>query len=106
MVWSIIASVVAVVLGLGGVIRGWQMRYKERVDLISDWDNCPLPNPAGFVKAFARVYIGIGSILIAMPLLLLLGMNILIWAGLVGVIVWYWFNAIDAIAERARATNR
>lgn len=40
-----IGGIVALLLGLGGLIRGIQMS-KGRLDLISDWDNRPLPNPA------------------------------------------------------------
>lgn len=104
LIWSIIGSVAALALGLGGVIRGWQMGYKDRFDLISDWDNRPLLNPARAAKAYSRAYIGIGSILIVMPTLLLLGLNILIWAGIVGIIVGFWFYAIDTIVIQARAT--
>ena len=103
MMW---ATVAAVLTGLGGIIRGWQMGFRGRLDLISDWDNRPLPNPAGFTKAFAHIYIGIGCLLVVMPLFLWLGMNFLIWCAITVIIVWYWFHAIDVVAERARVKNR
>ncbi len=36
MTWTTIATTVAIILGLGGIIRGWQMGYRNRLDLISD----------------------------------------------------------------------
>jgi len=38
--FQVMAAIAAVVLGLGGLVRGVQMR-KGRLDLISDWDNQP-----------------------------------------------------------------
>lgn len=101
-IWLIIASVGTVLMGLGGVLRGWQMKYRNRLDLVSDWDNRPLPNPANFAQAFGNVYIGIGAVMIAMLLPLLLGLHLLIWTGIFYAIIWYWFRAIDVIAARAR----
>lgn len=79
------------------------MGYQGRLDLISDWDYRPLPNPANFSKAFAHLYIGLGFVCLGMPLLLLLGLKILIWAGIFGIIVGYWTFAIDSIAMKAKA---
>jgi hypothetical protein len=101
-----IASVATVILGLMGIWRGWQMRYRNRLDLISDWDSHPLPQPSAHAESFSRVYVRIGSALVGMPLMLWLGLPILIWAGIVAVIVWYWFNAIDAITDRARSVKQ
>lgn len=101
----IVCSLVALVFGLGGLLRGWQMGYQGRLDLISDWDYHPLPDPARFSKAFAHLYIGFGCVCLAMPLLLLLGLKIFIWAGMFGIIVGSWIFAIDAIALRARTGN-
>ncbi len=101
-----IAAVATIIFGLMGIWRGWQMRYRNRLDLISDWDNRPLPNPSTYAVSFSRVYIGIGSALVGMPLILWLGLPILIWAGTVAIIIWYWFYAIDVITDRARAVKR
>lgn len=98
-----IAIAVAIIFGLGGLIRGWQMGFQGRLDLITDWDNRPLPNPAEYSKAFSRVYIGLGGAFMVAPLLLLVGLPVLILAGVFACLVWYWFNAIDVIVERARS---
>ena len=105
MTWTTIAITVAIVLGAGGIIRGWQMGYRNRLDLISDWDHRPLPNPSLHARAFARVYLAMGGILVAMPALLFLGLHIYIWCAITAVLVWYWFYAIDSITEKARATK-
>ena len=106
MMLPIIASTITIVFGLGGLIRGWQMWFKGRHDLISDWDNRALPNPSAYAPAFARIYIGIGCVLLAMPLLLFLGMNLIIWCALSVIIIWYWFHAVEVVADRARARNK
>ena len=106
MMLPIIASTITIVFGLGGLIRGWQMGFKDRLDLITDGNNHPLPNPAVYAKAYARIYIGIGCVLLAMPLLLLLGMNLLIWCAVSVIIVWYRFFATERVADRARAKNK
>lgn len=105
MTLTTIVSIAVVLLGVGGVIRGWQMGYGNRLDLISDWDHRPLPNPSSHSKAFSRVYLSIGSVLIGMPVLLLLGLHIFIWYAITAVIVWYWFYAIDAIVDKARTAR-
>lgn len=46
-----------------------------------------------------------GGVLILLPALLWLGLHILIWSGILGVIVWYWFYAIDVITDMARKTH-
>jgi len=99
-------SVLAIVFGSGGLIRGWQMGFKGRLDLISDFDNRALPNPAAYAPAYARIYLGIGSVLLAMPLLLLLGMHLIIWCTIGVVVMWYWFHAIEVVAQRARSKNQ
>lgn len=103
--WALIATTVTILMGLGGVIRGWQMGFKNRLDLISDWDGKSLPSPAIYAKDFSTVYITLGGVLILMPALLWIGLPILIWAGILGVIIWYWFYAIDAITEKARKAH-
>ena len=103
---DVVASLFALILGFAGVFRAWQMRYKGRVDLISDWDNRPLPDAAAHAAHFARVYGWIGTVLLAMPAVLWIGLPILAWTAILGVIVWYWFAAIDAIADRARSLRR
>jgi len=102
MFWSVIASVVALIFCLGSLIRGWQMGYGGRLDLISDMDNRPLPNPANFAQTFCRLYLGLGGLMLIMLVLLWFGLNILIWSGLFGIILMSWTQVIDAIARRAR----
>lgn len=101
----IVCSLVAAIFGFGGLFRGWQMGYQGRLDLISDWDYRPLPNPAEFSKAFAHLYIGLGGVCLAMPFLLFFGLKIFIWAGIFAVIIGHWSFAIDAIAESAASKN-
>jgi len=103
---SILTFVFAALGGVGGIIRGWQMGFKGRLDLISDWDSRPLPDPARFAKAFSRIYIGLGGILIAMSLLLLLGLDIRICIAVAVAVIVSWFYAIDVVVARARATKR
>lgn len=65
----ILGTIAAVLLGLGGIIRGIQMG-KGRLDLISDWDNRALPNPTEHAPAFSRVYIRLGGIIFTSPVVL------------------------------------
>lgn len=103
--FHILVVVTALLFGFGGLIRGFQMLNRGRLDLISDWNNRPLPNPAEYAKPFARVYIGIGSLFLLLPLLLWLSGSLLLCGIVAGVLVWYWFEAIDKIAERARRAS-
>lgn len=104
MTFHIMGGITVLLLGVGGLIRGFQMR-KGRLDLISDWDNRPLPNSAEYAKPFARVYISIGMVMLALPLLLWFGLPLFLWGIIVAVLVWYWFEAIERIAIRAKAAG-
>lgn len=100
--FQIIGIIFAVLLGVGGLIRGYQLR-KGRLDLVSDWDNRPLPNPEEHAPVFSRVYLRLGGIVLLSPAALVLGTPLVIWAAILAVLVWYWFEAIDRIASRAHA---
>lgn len=100
--FQILGAIAAVLLGLGGLIRGVQMG-KGRLDLISDWDSRPLPNPADHAPAFARVYIRLGGVILISPVALWFGVPVLVWGIVIGVLVWYWFEAIDKISAKARS---
>lgn len=100
-VFQILGAIAAVLLGLGGIIRGIQMG-KGRLDLISDWDNRPLPNPNEHAPAFARVYVRLGVIIFISPVVLWFGVPVLVLGIVLAVLVWYWFEAIDRIALKAR----
>jgi hypothetical protein len=103
--FQVMAAIAAVVLGLGGLVRGVQMR-KGRLDLISDWDNQPLPNPSEHAPAYAGVYVRLGAVILISPLALWAGVPLLVWGIAVGVLVWYWFEAIDRISAHAREKHR
>ncbi len=102
MTYHLTMIVVALLFGVGGLIRGLQMLFQGRLDLISDWDSRPLPNPAEYAKSFATVYISLGIAVLFVPLLILLGIPLLFCGIILAVLVWYWFQAIDKIAARAR----
>ncbi|MBI2306894.1 MAG: hypothetical protein HYU78_06285 [Rhodocyclales bacterium] len=102
MFWSVVLSIVAVCFGVGGIFRGWQMGFRGRLDLVSDTDYRPLPDPAGSAKALARLYIGLGCVMLVLPLLLLAGVKLLVLGGAFGLVIWYWFYAVDTLAERVR----
>jgi Flp pilus assembly protein TadB len=96
--------ITALLLGLGGLVRGVQMS-KGNLDLISDWDNRQLPNPAEHASAFAHVYIRLGSVILISPIALWVGLPLLIWGVILAILVWYWFDAIERIAIRARRSS-
>lgn len=98
----IMGIITSLLLGVGGLIRGIQMN-NGRLDLISDWERHPLPNPAEYARPFARVYISISILLLILALLLWFGLPLLLWGIIVVVLVWYWFEAIERIAIRAKA---
>jgi hypothetical protein len=76
---------------------------KGGLDLISDCDNRPLPNPAKHAPAFARVYIRLGGIIFISPVLLWFGVPGMFWGIVICVPIWYWFEAIDKILSNARS---
>ena len=97
-----IVSIALILIGLGAIFRGWQMHYRGRIDLISDWDSNPLPNPTSLTMPFFRVYAVAGATLCLLPIPLALGVPILIDCLLIAVVITWWFFAIDAIAARTR----
>ncbi len=99
-----VGVIAALLLGFGGLVRGIQMG-KGRLDLISDWDNRPIPNQAEHATEFARVYIRLGGVTFISPIALWFGLPLLIWGIFLAVLVWYWFEAIDKIAIRARQSS-
>lgn len=96
-------AVITAILGTGGVIRGWQMASGRRLDLITDWDNKPVPDQPRHCAAFARIYLGVGAVMLTIPLWVWLGLSVFVAAPLAAVALWYWFEAIDRIATRARS---
>ena len=98
-------AAITAIFGIGGVFRGWQMRSGKRLDLITDWDNKPVPDQAQHCAAFARVYLGVGVAMLTIPLWLWLGLSIFLATPLAAVALWYWFEAIDRIVARARSAS-
>lgn len=104
-IWPFALSAISVAVGAKGLIRGWRIGYRDRLDLVTDWDRRPLPNAPKFAKAFSSVFIVFSAALLLVPILLLFGMNSITGSAAVIVILWYWLFAVDSIAGWSRETK-
>ena len=96
-----IATITILLFGLAGIIRGWQMRFGSRLDLISDWECRPLPLPESLVLEFSRIYLTAGAILCGAPAFVLTGLPLVVCVLIAVLVVWYWVYRIDGIIVRA-----
>lgn len=94
--------ITVITFGIGGFVRGWQMRTGNRLDLITDTDYRPLPNPTRYAKVLGQVYFGFGAVMFVLLVVNMMGLTLLICAALAAIFLWCWFITIDRIADRAR----
>jgi len=74
--------------------RAWRIGKRNRLDLVANWSNKPLENPARYKPHYITINLFCGIALLALAVLVLaVGLPFKLWVSLAALIFWGYFFA-------------